>query len=378
LPDPGRLPPYRITINADETTLSDDLRVLITAPEEIIRLKSNVGGGRFSLIDWMASVDPQAAVAARGADLILTRKDVGRGAQRISLLRLEDIDYQWHASGGKFITEGDRWHRFWQAPSRHGTYWLSLKVELQWSFAEYLEGPDGRRPLKEETFDDLAEIELPILVMVPASRKKEGLLFGYPIGFYPDPDSGVAPGGLDLFGGYYRAPEGYIEVGRRDARLELSEHFRLGDFLPPEPSGFPRYLVLQPRLLQLLERLADRCREASGSTGRLRVISGFRPPEYNRKLGMDPLSRHQYGDAADLIVDGSPDDWIMDDLDGDGEIDLGDAKLLQRWAVEVKEQLGITGGIGVYSWSADRRRGPFLHLDCRGYDTLWEGGDHGE
>ena len=78
---------------------------------------------------------------------------------------------------------------------------------------------------------------------MPASRIREGLLFGYPIGLYPDPGSGVPPGGIDLFSGYYRAPEGFIEVGRRDARLELSEHFRLGDFLPPEPSGFPRYLV---------------------------------------------------------------------------------------------------------------------------------------
>jgi hypothetical protein len=76
-----------------------------------------------------------------------------------------------------------------------------------------------------------------------------------------------------------------------------------------------------------------------------------------------------YGDAADVY----PDDHgtgMMDDLNGDGRVDLADAKILADAAEAVeREHPTLVGGIGIYA--ANRAHGPFVHIDVRGKRARW-------
>lgn len=104
-------------------------------------------------------------------------------------------------------------------------------------------------------------------------------------------------------------------------------------------------------------------------------MSGFRSPQYNRGGG-DPkgratLSRHMYGDASDIYIDDNG-DGQMDDLNHDGRIDIGDARVILA-AVERVERAhpDLVGGCGVYVGNA--AHGPFVHIDTRGYPARWVG-----
>jgi hypothetical protein len=87
---------------------------------------------------------------------------------------------------------------------------------------------------------------------------------------------------------------------------------------------------------------------------------------------MARTSRHQYGDAADLIVDDNG-DGRMDDLNRNGRSDLGDtdpiAQALRR--VEARHPR-LAGGLGTYT--AMGPSGPFVHIDVRGASARWESG----
>ena len=78
--------------------------------------------------------------------------------------------------------------------------------------------------------------------------------------------------------------------------------------------------------------------------------------------GRANLSRHMYGDAADLAVD----------ADGDGRITITD-ELLVMLAVERVEERhpDLVGGLGLYT--SRRFRTPYVHIDARGKRTRWQG-----
>ncbi len=105
------------------------------------------------------------------------------------------------------------------------------------------------------------------------------------------------------------------------------------------------------------------------------IMSGFRTPNYNVHGG-DPagrasLSRHMFGDASDIFVDNDG-NGAMDDLNGDGRVDMRDAEVILS-AVERMERKypSLVGGVGVYS--ACCGHGPFTHIDVRGYRARWRG-----
>ena len=88
--------------------------------------------------------------------------------------------------------------------------------------------------------------------------------------------------------------------------------------------------------------------------------------------GADLLSgRHVYGDAADIYVDENG-DGTMDDLNGDGQTTLDDARALAS-VVEGLSQKSwyqpFEGGLGLYD--ANPAHGPFVHVDVRGYPARW-------
>jgi uncharacterized protein YcbK (DUF882 family) len=103
------------------------------------------------------------------------------------------------------------------------------------------------------------------------------------------------------------------------------------------------------------------------------VMSGFRTPQYNatggETGGRASLSRHMYGDAADVFVDNDG-DGRMDDLNGDGRVNHRVAQVILDAAERVERaHPDVTGGVGVYR--ATPSHGPFAHVDARGNRARW-------
>lgn len=203
------------------------------------------------------------------------------------------------------------------------------------------------------------------VVTVPFERKRRGYIGRYHLGTWPTEGKGRTDA--------YAPPAGFIEVTEENRDLAVSEHFTLGQFLTKDQGGvWPKYVALDPRLLDKLELVLLELRAMGVQADRMAVMSGFRTPQYNhRHLGnpASSLSRHQFGDAADVWVD-NEDDGYMSDLNGDGRRDIGDARVMLR-AVERVERRHpeLVGGVGLYR--ANRVRGPFIHIDVRGAPARW-------
>jgi Peptidase M15 len=208
-----------------------------------------------------------------------------------------------------------------------------------------------------------SELNLNLFVTVPVSNVSKETLNGYRIG--------PLPGGYWKHPELYRSPEGFIEVTEDLLDLQLSPHFTLRQFLCKQESDYPKYIVLKEPLLALLEALLGAVRERGYSATTFGIISGYRTPWYNRKIGNVPNSRHVYGDAMDFFVD-VDDDGRMDDLNGDGRHNEGDVDLLATIAKEFMRAPGneaFRGGVGRYNKNS--RHGGFVHVDTRGYNARW-------
>jgi uncharacterized protein YcbK (DUF882 family) len=202
------------------------------------------------------------------------------------------------------------------------------------------------------------------IVPVPITQKRGGYLNGYYIGSYPTEGSGRSD--------RYAPPGGFIEVTPENQDLQLSEHFRLRQFLTKDQFAvWPKYVALDTRLIDKLELVMKELNLMGVKAERYYVMSGYRTPQYNGPGGdgRAQLSRHMYGDAADGWVDNDGNGY-MDDLNGDGRVDLDDARVMLR-AVERVEQKypELVGGCGIYA--ANSAHGPFVHIDARGYRARW-------
>jgi len=101
----------------------------------------------------------------------------------------------------------------------------------------------------------------------------------------------------------------------------------------------------------------------------LHVMSGFRTPYYNRAIGnRTEYSRHLYGGAADIFID-ADENGYMDDLNGDGHITKADAHVLASMVDAQQHEESFVGGLGIYGPAP--HRGPFVHVDARGYRARW-------
>jgi len=205
-------------------------------------------------------------------------------------------------------------------------------------------------------------VALNAFVMVP--RPAGATIDGFHVGRYePRPLRGD-PG--------YARPRGLVEVTEANRGTFVAPHFTLGQFVSRQPGGYPKYLVLRERLLIKLEMLLEEAARAGLPITTFQVMSGYRTPYYNRSIGNETrYSRHLYGDAADIYVD-EDGDGRMDDLDGNGRVDLDDARQLAT----VVERLSrsswyrpFEGGLGLYR--ANRAHGPFIHVDVRGHQARW-------
>ena len=210
---------------------------------------------------------------------------------------------------------------------------------------------------------------LSLIVLTPFSAKVNGRIGSYRMGEWPyerraprDPA--------------YENPSGFIEVTPENFGTHVSEHFTLGQFVTKgQDDVWPKYVALDRRLVDKLELTIDELGRRGRRVDGLVVMSGFRTPDYN-EAGGDPagrsaVSRHMYGDAADVFPDAAG-LGRMEDLNGDGRIDLRDAAFLGAAADAVEARHPeLSGGIGVYPGTG--AHGPFVHIDARGKRARWSG-----
>jgi hypothetical protein len=213
-----------------------------------------------------------------------------------------------------------------------------------------------------------------IVTMLPFSAKQNGRVGLYYVGNWPTEKGGREPSKAPP--GAYAPPPGFIEVTQANAGTRVSEHFTLGDFVThDQPNVWPKYLVLQTKLVDKLELVLSDLEAHGIDTRGVRVMSGFRTPQYNytggNTGGRASLSRHMYGDASDIYIDNDH-DGQMDDLNHDGKITIDDARVILQ-AVDRVEAAHpeLVGGAGVYT--AAPGHGPFIHIDTRGYHARWTG-----
>jgi len=210
---------------------------------------------------------------------------------------------------------------------------------------------------------------LNLIVLTPFSAKVDGRIGPYRMGVWPferraprDPA--------------YENPPGFIEVTRENWRTRVSDHFTLGQFVTKgQDDVWPKYVVLDRRLIDKLELTIEELERSGRPVHGLVVMSGFRTPDYNESGGdvggRSAISRHLYGDAADVY----PDDLgqgSISDLNGDGRRDIRDARVLAAAAEAVElRHPELVGGIGIYP--GNRAHGPFVHIDARGKRARWTG-----
>ncbi len=216
--------------------------------------------------------------------------------------------------------------------------------------------------------------DLNVITLVPLAKKRAGKIGLYYLGSWPF-EGGGKPRSPE-----YATPSGFIEVTAENQNTYVSEHFRLRDFLTKDqPNVWPKYLPLNPKLVDKLELTIAELKRRGLDVKHVSVMSGFRTPRYNHgsgnTAGRANLSRHMYGDAADVFVDNDS-NGTMDDLNRDGRVTARDAEVLMQAVEQIeKSHPSLTGGIGVYP--ACCGHGPFVHVDVRGFRARWRGTGNG-
>lgn len=211
-------------------------------------------------------------------------------------------------------------------------------------------------------FDDEGRYQqLAVFVLAPVPSGGNAVMEGYRIGSYPQ-----------------NTPEGLIRLADADdLDIPVSPNFTIGQFIcKQQPGHWPKFvMVTDPMLVRIEALIAELNAEGRTEANSFFVMSGFRTPFYNTAIGSARLSRHMYGDAADVFVDVAPENNVMDDINGDGRVTRRDAEFMYDLAAELyrgRDDLPA-GGIGAYGSNAVH--GPFVHIDGRGRAARW--GRHG-
>lgn len=239
-----------------------------------------------------------------------------------------------------------------EAPKEPGIY--DFQVEMN----------RARRPVED----------MSVVTLVPLEAKQAGRIGSYRLGSWPYESSGRPRTPR------YAAPEGFIRVTPENSGFRVSEHFTLRQFLTKDQqSVWPKYLLLDPLLIDKLELTIDELEKEGVRVEHVHIMSGFRTPQYNagggNTAGRANLSRHMYGDGADVYVDNDR-DGQPDDITGDGRVTTRDAEKFAAAAERVEKRFNsLVGGIGIYS--ACCGHGPFTHVDVRGYRARWRGSGNG-
>jgi len=125
--------------------------------------------------------------------------------------------------------------------------------------------------------------------------------------------------------------------------MKLEENFSLSEFRCKDGTDVPEELI------ENIKKLAKNLQVIRDHIGKpIRVISGYRSPSYNKRIGGAKRSQHMRATAADIKVSGmSPSEVkaVIVELIKSGQID--------------------SGGVGLYK--------TFTHYDTRGRNARWYG-----
>ena len=125
--------------------------------------------------------------------------------------------------------------------------------------------------------------------------------------------------------------------------MKLTENFKLSEFRCRDGSDVPE------EHMENVQALAENLQVLRDYIGRpIRVISGYRSPEYNKKIGGARKSQHMVAKAADIQVDGM-EPWMVH-------------KIIEHL---IHEGHMKKGGLGIYT--------TFVHYDVRGRNARWQG-----
>jgi uncharacterized protein YcbK (DUF882 family) len=253
--------------------------------------------------------------------------------------------------GASAVIDGDEVTNF-VAPRQPGIY--DFEVEMN----------SARRKIED----------ISIVTLVPRAQKKQGRIGPYQLGTWPFEGGGTPKTER------YAAPAGFIQVTPQNQAFDVSTHFELRQFLTKDQFNvWPKYLLLDPMLIDKLELIVKQLQKEGVRVEHVHVMSGFRTPRYNsgggNTAGRANLSRHMYGDAADVYVDNNR-DGQPDDITGDGRVTVRDAERFAAAAEAVERaNRSLIGGVGTYV--ACCGHGPFTHVDVRGYRARWRGTGNG-
>jgi hypothetical protein len=291
----------------------------------------------------------KATFSVRCNDIISGYEIQGVFALPGEILEIEVLDANWHSQYSLQVSEGSPQERGarqwrWTVPEKIGFY-----------TAQVLQIPSGHM------------ITLNCFVMVPYAQLKAGKLKGYIIGEYPEP--------REIQSALYTPPRGFIEVTQTAMDIPVSPHFTLGQFVCKQPSGFPKYLVLDERLVVKLEALLERVNAQGYRCRTLGINCGFRTPFYNKQAGLSQYSSHLWGQAADIYVDVDG-TGMMSDLDHNGKRDEHDVRIIGDMVESMEgtaRHQDLVGGLGLYDSAGGH--GNFVHVDVRGARARWEVGN---
>ena len=125
--------------------------------------------------------------------------------------------------------------------------------------------------------------------------------------------------------------------------MKLTENFSLWEFKCRDGTDVPDELMDNVKLLaQNLQVLRDYVGKP------VRVISGYRSPTYNRKIGGARRSQHMLAKAGDIKISG-----------------LTPSKIKAIIVKLIREGKMMKGGVGLYR--------TFVHYDVRGRNARWFG-----
>ena len=125
--------------------------------------------------------------------------------------------------------------------------------------------------------------------------------------------------------------------------IPLSKNFKKSEFRCRDGSDVP------PELMDNLRELVENLQVIRDHINKpVRVISGYRTPKYNRRIGGARRSQHMKAKAADLRVRG-----------------VSAAELREIILKLIKEKKIKKGGVGIYR--------TFVHYDTRGWNARWTG-----
>lgn len=232
----------------------------------------------------------------------------------------------------------------WQAPAKSGHYPVVIKEKNK-------NGPGSA-------------IKLNVFVLHPAKKMNGQYLDGFRIGYYPNIPADKKA--------HYSNPDGFLKIEESLLNLNLTPHFKMDQFITKQCTELPQYIVLKESLLLKLEYFLEEVNKAGYKAETFGIVSIYRSPYFNKKLGNNTnFSRHLFGDAADIYIDNTGNQW-MDDLNGDGKLNIEDSNILFDLAVKFdqKEEFYQLQG-GLSSYKGNGVRGSFLHIDSRGFHVSW-------